>query len=209
MKLYTYDPAPNPARLKMFMAYKGIDIETQQIDLTKVEQQSPEFMAINPEATIPALVLDDGTVLTAVIAMAEYLETQYPERPLFGTNAEQKARVLNWNQRLFNGVFMAVAEAFRNSHPAFENRALPGPLPLPQIPELAERGKIRLEAEFKRLNEQLAEREFIAGDFFSFADIDLLACLDFAGWAARVQPDAELTHLHAWRARAKNALAAE
>lgn len=206
MKLYTYDAAPNPARLKMFMAHKGIHIETVQIDMAKLAQHDPEFVAVNPEATLPTLVLEDGEILTAVIAIAHYLESLYPERPLLGVTAEEKAIVLNWNHQLFNTVFMAAAEAFRNSHPAFQDRALPGTRPYPQIPDLAERGKIRLEDAFAHMNNILNGRQFVAGDFFSFADIDLLVAIDFAQWGARMAPDASLVHLARWRERATGTL---
>jgi glutathione S-transferase len=206
MKLYTYDMAPNPARLKMFMDYKGIEIETVQIDMAKLEQHTPEFVAINPEATLPTLVLEDGQTITAVIAIAHYLEALYPERPLLGVSALEKAMVLNWNHQLFNSVFMAAAEAFRNSHPAFKDRALTGRRPYPQIPDLAERGKLRLEDEFAKMNHLLETRLFVAGDFFSFADIDLLAAIEFARWGARTEPDSALSHLMDWRERANKAL---
>lgn len=208
MKLYTYDDAPNPARLKMFLDFKGIEIDTQQIDMTRVEQQGEAYLAINPEATLPALVLDDGTLLTSVMAMTQYLDALYPERPLTGTTPEEKARVVNANQQVLSGIFMAIAETFRNSHPAFANRGLPGTLPLPQIPELAERGKKRLETEMTRWNETLATQPFVAGDFFSVADMDLLAALDFASWGARTAVPDALTHLLDWRQRARETLQA-
>jgi glutathione S-transferase len=207
MKLYTYDPAPNPARLKMFLDYKDIHIETQQIDMAKLEQHSEAYLLVVPEATVPVLVLEDGTRVTEVIAIAHYLESLFPERPLLGVTPLEKAMVLNWNHRLFQLVFMAAAEAFRNSHPQFKDRALPGVKPVAQIAALAERGQDRLRYGFEVLNDELAGRDWIAGSSFSFADIDLLALWVFAGWGARMQPDEGLTHLHAWHNRAKAALA--
>lgn len=208
MKLYTYDPAPNPARLKMFMAYKGIEIETQQIDMTVLEQHSPAYLAVNPEATVPALVLDDGTVLTAVIAIVQYLELLHPERPLMGETPLEKALVLNWSHHLFTSALAAAGEVFRNGHPAFKDRGLPGTMPIAQIPELAERGKQRLEAAFENMDARLANTPFVAGNFPSFADIDLLASIEFAGWGARMQPAESLRNLAAWRDRATEALQA-
>lgn len=206
MHLYTFDPAPNPARLKMFMDYKGITLETTQINLGAEEQLGADYRAIVPEATVPALVLNDGAVLSAVIAIAHYLEALYPERPLLGRGPEEHARILNWNHRLFTDIFSAIADAFRNAHPKYVNRALPGPTDLPQLPELAERGKTRLVSGLAMLNDTLADRVFLAGDTVSFADIDLLAALDFAAWGARVTPDESLEHLSRWRDEAKNAL---
>ena len=206
MHLYTFDAAPNPARLKMFMEYKGISLNSTQINLGTAEQLGEDYRAIVPEATVPALVLDDGSVLCAVIAIAHFLETLHPERPLLGRTAEERAHILNWNHRLFTDIFSPIADVFRNTHPKYVNRALPGPADIPQLPELAERGKTRLLSGFSIVNEALADRVFLAGDALSFADIDLLAALDFAAWGARSVPDESFAHLTRWRGEAKTAL---
>jgi glutathione S-transferase len=207
MKLYTFDTAPNPARLKMFIDYKKLTIDTEQVDMATRAHQNPEYIAVVPDATLPALVLEDGTVLTEVIAIAHYLEALFPERPLLGTTPLERALVLNWNHKLFNTGFMAAAEVFRNSHPAFVDRALPGLTAFAQLPQLVERGQARLTLHFETMNKHLADHTFICGESFSFADIDMLAILVFAGWGARMRPDTSLQHLHAWRARAEEALA--
>ncbi len=206
MHLYTFDNAPNPARLKMFMDYKGITLDTTQINLGTEEQLGADYRAIVPEATVPALVLNDGSVLCAVIAIVHYLESLYPERPLLGSTAEERAHILNWNHRLFTDIFNPVAEAFRNGHPKYVNRALPGPADIPQLPELVARGKTRLLSGLTMLDEALVDRPFLAGDALSFADIDLLAALDFAAWGARTVPDESLVNLTRWRNDAKIAL---
>lgn len=208
MKLYTFDAAPNPARLAMFMQYKGISIETVQIDLGSEEQLTDSYLSVVPEATVPALILDDGSVLCAVIAIVHYLEEQFPDKPLLGKSSEERARVLNWNHRLFGEIFSAVAEVFRNGHPNYVDRALPGPKNVAQVPALVERGTARLEQGFAALNEVLSEQPFLAGEDFSFADIDLLAAIDFAKWGARMSPDESLEHLHRWRKEARAALTA-
>ncbi len=209
MKLYTFDSAPNPARLKMFIDYKGITVDTVQIDMAKAAQLDKGYTDIVPEATLPTLVLDDGTRLTEVIAIAHYLEAIHPERPLLGTTPSERAFILNWNHRIFNTLFMACAEAFRNGHPAYAGRALPGPQNFEQIPALAERGKDRLMTGLEMINSELSHRPFIAGEQLSFADIDLLAVLTFAKWAAKTEPRDEMTDLHAWRQRASEALQAD
>ena len=206
MKLYTFDAAPNPARLTMFMQYKGSALDTVQIDLGAQEQLGEAYRAIAPEATVPALVLDDGTVLCSVIAIAHYLESQYPDKPLLGRTPEERARVLNWNHRLYSDIFAATGDAFRNGHPSYVDRALPGPVNFAQLPELVERGRSRLVAGLEVINEALSDSAFLAGEFFSFADIDLLAAIDFAKWGAQLTPDESLTHLHRWRGVAKAAL---
>ena len=151
MKLYTFDAAPNPARLGMFMQYKGISLDTVQIDLGAEEQLGEAYRAIVPEATVPALVLDDGTVLCSVIAIAHYLESQYPDKPLLGRTPEERARVLNWNHRLYSDIFAAAADAFRNGHPNYVDRALPGPVNVAQLPELVERGRTTSSPAWKSL----------------------------------------------------------
>src|SRR6056297_3197147 len=144
MHLYTYDPAPNPRRLGLFLEWKGIEIETTQVDLMQLEQLGETYRAINPAGTVPALILDDGTLMTEVIAICDYLEALHPEKPLFGEGPLARAQVLSWDHHLFLSVFMAIAETLRNGNPAFEDRALPGPFKVTQIPALCERGRSRL-----------------------------------------------------------------
>ena len=207
MKLYTCEPAPNPDRLTMFMQYKGISIDTVQVDLSNQEQLGDDYLAAVPEGTVPVLVLDDGSRLTEVIAIVHYLEQLYPERPLLGVTPAEKAMVLNWNHRLFNTIFMAIAEAFRNGHPAYKDRALPGPNNYPQIAELAARGQSRLSDALDSMNTLLAERDWVAGDRFSFADIDLMVAVSFAKWGARTELGDRHQALQAWRQRVKAELA--
>ncbi len=206
MKLYSFDAAPNPARLKLFMDYKRIELDTTQVNLGTDEQLGDAYKAVVPEATVPALVLDDGTVLCAVIAIAHYLEERFPDRPLLGQTPEARAKTLNWNHRLFTEIFSPIADAFRNAHPKYKERALPGVAPVIQLPALADRGQVRLAEGFDMLNTELAQRPFLAGPDFSFADIDLLVAIDFAQWAARVTPDSALGHLSRWRDEARRAL---
>ena len=164
MKLYTYDPAPNPRRLALFMRYKGITLDSQQIDLATGEQLSDEYRRINPECSVPALQLDDGTVLTEVIGICTYLEALHPEKPLLGTTPLEKAQVSSWVHRLLMNMFSAIAGMLRNRSRAFANRALPGPLDLPQISELVERGKLQLAHTLPKLDAELATRPWLAGD---------------------------------------------
>ena len=122
MKLYSYPAAPNPRRLHIFMAEKGIEMPFEPIDLMNGGQFAPAFVALNPMSTVPVLVADDGTVLTQVVAICDYLEALHPERPLLGSSALEKGEIREWSTRIFNEGLMAVAEAFRNSNPNFANR---------------------------------------------------------------------------------------
>ena len=206
MKLYTYDPAPNPKRLSFFMQCKGIEIETQQIDMMAAEQLGDDYRAINPDCTVPALVLDDGTVLTEVIGICVYLEALYPEKPLLGSTPLEKAQVISWDHKLFAGMMMAIAGMLRNKGEGFRDRALPGPVDVPQIPELAERGRLLLSDILPRLDAHLATSTWLAGDTFSLADIDLLVGLGFMGWVKQSIPE-DCSHLKAWLERATAYLA--
>ncbi len=201
MKLYTYDPAPNPKRLTLFMKFKGIEIETQQIDMMAAEQLSDTYHSINPECTVPALVLDDGTVLTEVVGICTFLEELYPNKPLMGTAALEKAQVISWDHKLFVGFMQAIASMLRNTSKGFRERALPGPLDVPQIPELAERGLLQLQHLLPTLNAHLAGSTWLTGDNFTLADIDLLVAVDFMAWVKQSIPE-ECTYLKAWYERA-------
>ena len=201
MKLYTYDPAPNPRRLDLFMTWKGIEIDTQQVDLMTGEQLGEAYRAINPECTVPALVLDDGTVLTEVIGMCTYLEELHPDKPLLGTTPLEKAQVISWVHRLFGGLMMPIAGMLRNRSEAFRDRALPGALDLPQIPELVDRGVLQLGHLMPKIDAHLAENTWMVGDNLTFADIDLLVGVDFLAWVKQSIPE-DCNHLKAWYERA-------
>ena len=203
MKLYTFDPAPNPQRLKMFLDYKGIQIDTYQVNFPEGEQRTDAYKAIVPSGTVPALVLDDEQVLSSVFAITQYLEAIHPEHPLLGGSNEERAVVLDWNHKLYNDVFRPTGDALRNSNPAFAGRALPGTLDTEQIPALADRGRAQVNHAFETLNSELGIRPFVAGDTFTMADIDLLAVIKFAGWAAKMSPDEDHKALHNWLSRAE------
>jgi glutathione S-transferase len=206
MKLYTFDPAPNPSRLKLFMDYKGIHIETQQVDLTSGEQLSESFLAVNPLGTVPALVLEDGSLLTEVIGICALLEEVYPERPLLGVTPLEKAQVLSADHEIFLSGLMPIADMLRNSRSAFADRAMPGPLNVPQIEALVERGKRRLDHFWQTMDAILSRRDWLVGAGLSLADIDLLVTTRFAGWVKESVP-ADCDNLLAWRARTESALA--
>jgi glutathione S-transferase len=180
MKLYDADWAPSPRRVRIFLAEKGVDVETQKVDLRSGEQLGESFLKLNPCATVPCLELDDGTVINQVPSICLYFEEAHPEPPLLGTGAEGKAVVDMWNRRVEQEGLQAVAEAFRNGHPAFGNRALPGPHNYAQIGELAERGQLRYTHFLQMLDARLGETEHVAGDAFTIADISAMVAVDFA-----------------------------
>ena len=201
MKLYTYDPAPNPRRLTLFLKLKGIDIDTQQIDMMTAEQLNDGYRQVNPACTLPALELDDGTVLTEVIGMFSYLEELHPEPSLMGSTPLERAQAISWCHRLFQSLMVAIASALRNRGKHFHNRALPGTLDTPQIPELAERGLMQIHHILPQLDAHLASSIWLAGDNFTIADIDLLVMIDFLAWIKESIPDT-CPDLQAWHQRA-------
>lgn len=201
MKLYTCDPAPNARRLQLFLNYKGIELETQQIDLGNLQQHEPEYVAINPLRTVPALELDDGTLLTEVIAEVSYLESQYPDKPLMGTTDLEKALVLNWDHLIYLTGFSAIADMLRNRSKGFAGRAMTGALKLEQIPELVERGKLRLDAFWPMVEERLGQSTWIACDNFTYADIDLFCLVEFSAWVKEGIPE-DCANLKDWHQRA-------
>lgn len=177
---YDYLRAPSPRRARIVLAEKAIAHEVRIVDLAAAEQLSDAFRAINPACTVPALVLDDGAVLTDNAAIAAWAEAAHPEPPLFGRTPLEKAAVASWNAKIEGECFTAIAEAMRNSAPAMINRALPGPENYAQIPELAARGQARLGHFLERFEAHLTASEYVAGDFFSLADITACVALDFA-----------------------------
>ena len=197
LKLYDFTAAPSPLRTRIFLREKGIEYESIQVDLATGEQLSEAYRRINPSCTVPALVLEDGTLLNQNSAIAHYLEAAYPAPPLFGKSPEDLGKVVNAATEAEMGGLMAVAEVLRNSAPRMKDRALPGPENYAQIPELAERGRARLEKYLESLDTQLNGREFLAIDSFSYADITAYVVVDFAKWV-KVTPKEDQRDLQRW-----------
>jgi len=200
MKLYDHSVAPNTRRVRIFLAEKGIDVPTRPVDLKEREQHGEAFLDMNPFATVPVLELDDGSHLCESVAICRYFEGLHPEPPLMGTDAADTANVEMWQRRVEINGMMAAGEAFRNSSPAFEGRGVAGTLQLAQIPELAERGRARLTRFYEMLDDALADRDFIAGDRYTIADITGLITVDFGGWT-KLTPNPSLKNVNAWYER--------
>jgi len=202
MKLYTFDAAPNPRRVNLFLTYKGIKLPTQEVDLRTGQQFSADFVTISPRCIVPALELDDGTVICDAIAICWYLESRYPDRPLFGTEPLQQAQILSWDSFICSDGLSPIAEALRNRSDAFKDRALPGPERITQIPELESRGRKRLQSFWQRLDEHLAGSDFLIGSTITMADIDAFVVVGFAGWIKERIPEYR-PHVLAWFQRVK------
>ena len=192
MKLYNGRFAPNARRVRIFLAEKGLAVPLVEVDLGQMEQRSPAYSAINPFQRVPALELDDGTVIAESIAICRYLEELHPEPPLFGVGALERAMVEMWQRRLELSLLFPVAQAFRHSHPAMKE------METPQVAPWAEACKAHAAEAMAMIDQTLADRPFIAGDRFTVADITGLVALDFTK-PARIAIPERFAHLRRWR----------
>jgi glutathione S-transferase len=173
MKLYDGGRAPNPRRVRVYLAEKGIVVPTEQVDLGSLQQKSASFTAINPLQRVPALVLDDGTVITESIAICRYFEVCHPDPPLFGAGALEQALVEMWNRRVELHLYFLVSQVFRHLHPAMKAAEVP------QVAEWGEANKARVRDFLSILDRQLGDKPFVAGARYSVADITALIAVDF------------------------------
>ncbi|MCL4673748.1 MAG: glutathione S-transferase family protein [Sphingomonadaceae bacterium] len=187
------NPAPNPRRVRIFAAEKGIALPTRDLSILAGEHKSEEFRALNPRGQTPALQLDDGTVIAESVAICRYLEATNPEPPLFGRDARGQALVEMWNRRVEMILMPPVGAVWVHTHP-FTAR-LPG-----RNAEWGESNRPRVDEAMRFFDEALAGREFLAADHYTVADILLLTTIDFAGFIGIEMP-ADLSHLRAWHAR--------
>lgn len=197
MHVYTFESAPNPRRLTLFMAYKGIELPTTHINMRDGEHLGEDFQAINPQGTLPALKTDEGVLLTEVIGICSYLEAHFPDKPLLGTTPLERALVISWDHRIYVSLMEAFAEMLRNHSAAFANRAIPGPIDVEQIPALVDRGRHRFSESLKLFDAELGDQPFFCGENVSIADIDMLVVLDVASWVKESLPD-ECANIRRW-----------
>ena len=198
MKFYDFRTAPNPRRARMFMAEKGInDVEIIQVDLGNVEQLGNEYRAINPSGTVPALVLDDDTLIAESVAICRYFEELQPSPPLMGRNAKEKAQVEMWQRQVELQGYLPAGDTFRNHNKRFAGRAIPGLAKYEQIPELVVRGRARVEHFLDILDQRLGASEFVANNVFTIADITAFILIEFAGWS-KITIQEEHTNLQRW-----------
>ncbi len=191
MKLYTTTLAPNPRRVRIFMEEKGIEIPVQEISIMEGEHKQEEYKKISPSSKVPALELDDGTVITESMAICRYLELLHPEPALFGSSKVEQAKIEMESRRIELELMLPIASAFRHTHPAaaaLEN------------PQIEEYGIAQRENAINRLDlldEELGEQKFIAGDDYSVADITALCAIDFGG-LAQIEVPSSLVNLSRW-----------
>jgi glutathione S-transferase len=193
MKLFDGGRAPNPRRVRIFLAEKGIKLPLEQVDLGALAQKSAAFTAVNPLQRVPVLVLDDGTVIAESIAICRYFEEINPEPPLFGRGALEIARIEMWNRRLELNFLFPVAHVFRNTHPAMRD------MEVPQVAAWAAANKPRVAEFLAVFDRELADRPFAAGELYTVADITGLVALDFMKPAKLAVPE-ELKNVRRWHA---------
>jgi glutathione S-transferase len=193
MKLYDSRLAPNPRRTRIFLAEKGLTIPTEQVDMVAMQHKTPEYTAINPLQRMPALVLDDGTILTESIAICRYFELLHPDPPLFGVGPKDAAIVEMWNRRAEINFLANVAAVFRHTHPAMKD------LEVPQVPAWAEANRPRVTGFLELMDRELASREFIAGDRYTVADITMQVAVDFMKPSRLTMPEGA-SNMKRWHA---------
>jgi glutathione S-transferase len=190
MKLYVYPFAPNPRKVLVYLKEKGIDVPLVQVDITKGENRTPEFLKKNPLGGLPVLELDDGTILTESLAIIEYFEETHPEKSMIGSGALDRARVRELERICEFGVMGGVAAVFQNTSPFFAGR-------VKQSPEAAETGRTRIANALKVLEARIGSKPFVAGNSPTIADCTLVAALDF-GQFAGVPLDPQLANVMRW-----------
>ena len=193
MILYDYPGGPNPRRVRIFLAEKGITVPMETVDILKRRNRQPDFLEKNPTGGIPILELDDGTCISESVAICRYFEELHPEPPLFGTGAKERAIIEMWLRRVELNLMVPIGMVWVHGHPLTAKL-------IRQIPEAAAQNRVRTAMGYKLLNDQLAENAFIAGDTYSVVDAVALATYDFGAGLVGVPPEDGLTHLARWHA---------
>src|SRR5439155_27329345 len=187
MKLYDGGRAPNPRRVRIFLAEKGLSVPMEPVNLGALEHKTAAYTAINPLQRVPALVLDDGTVITESMAICRYFEGLRPEPPLFGRGGREEALVEMWNRRMELNLYEAVSAVFRHLHPAMREMEN-------QVAEWGEANKPRVLEFLALLDRELQDRLYVAGDHYTVADITGLVAVDFMR-AAKLDMPEEFTNV--------------
>ena len=192
MRIIETRGAPNPRRVRIFLAEKRISMPFEEVDLMEGALRTPEFTVLNPMQRVPVLILDDGTAISESVAICRYFEELQPEPALFGRGAVGRANVEMWNRRVELGLFAAVATVFRHLHPKMSH------LEVPQVAAWGEANKTKVVEMLSLLDATLAKRPFIAGEDYSIADITALVAIDFMKPAHIERPEG-LVNVRRWQ----------
>ena len=191
MKLYSHSVAPNPRRVRIFAAEKGIDLTLEEVDILVGQSRKPEFLAKNSSGGVPVLELDNGSYLSESVAICRYLEGLQPEPNLLGRDVREEAEIERWNCRMELELFAAIGRTVQNISPIFQGR-------FKQFPEYGEAQRALAYLRLERMDRELNGHKFIAGDRFTIADITALVAIDFGGRLAEIKIAPELVHLARW-----------
>jgi glutathione S-transferase len=190
MKLHEFAGAPNPKKVRVYLAEKGIDVASQPVDIITGENRKPEFLKKNPMGGLPVLELDDGTFLPESLAIIEYFEELHPNPPMIGTTPLERARVRALERLCELSVLGRIAVVFQNTHPLFASR-------LKQSADAAESARSALAANLKVLDEKIGSNPFVAGDKPTIADCTLFAAIGFAEFG-QIAIDPSVKNVHRW-----------
>ena len=185
VKLYNHSLAPNPRRVRIFAAEKGIELALEEIDILAGQSRMPEFLAKNSSGAVPVLELDDGSYLSESVAICRYLEGLQPEPNLLGRDLREQAEVERWNRRMELELFAPIGRTFQNTNPIFQRR-------IKQFPEYGEAQRAIVYQRLERMDHELDGQEFIASDRFTIADITALVAIDFGPPFSRHTNSSEL-----------------
>ena len=191
MKLYNHSLAPNPRRVRIFAAEKGINLTLEDVDILAGQSRTPEFLAKNSSGGVPVLELDDGSHLSESVAICRYLEGLHPEPNLLGRDLREQADIERWNRRMELELFAAIGRTVQNTSPIFQGR-------FKQFQEYGEAQRAVVYQRLERMDRELNEHQFVAGDRFTIADITALVAIDIGGRLADIKIAPELAHLTRW-----------
>jgi len=203
MKLFDCAMAPNPRRARIFIKEKNLGIKMQEVSIIDGENLEPDYLAINPWGTLPALQLEDGTVITEATSIFRYIESLHPEPNLLGEDPIETATIASWERFSELQGMQAVGEYFRNSNEIFKNRAMPGYSGVSTIPELVTRGRARVEWFYKQIESRLESTDYLAGARYTASDITALCAVDFAIRVELVIPE-ECVNVKEWHSKVSN-----
>jgi glutathione S-transferase len=191
MKLYNHSLAPNPRRVRIFAAEKGINLTLEDVDILAGQSRTPEFLAKNSSGAVPVLEMDDGSHLSESVAICRYLEGLHPDPNLLGRDLREQADIERWNRRMELELFAAIGRTVQNTSPIFQGR-------FKQFPEYGEAQRTIVYQRLERMDRELNGHQFVAGDRFTIADITALVAIDIGGRLADIKLAPELAHLTRW-----------
>ena len=197
MKLYNHALAPNPRRVRIFAAEKGMELSLEEVDILAGQSRTPEFLAKNSSGAVPVLELDDGSCLSESVAICRYLEGLHPEPNLLGRDLREQVEIERWNRRMELELFAAIGRTVQNTSSIFQGR-------FKQFPDYGEAQRVIVHQRLERMNRELGGHQFVAGERFTIADITALVAIDIGGRLADIRIAPELAHLTRWHQAVSN-----